>query len=105
MYPAILALLSAAPLAVLAAQDVPASSITAAQWEALNTTLGGKLYTALPFSAPCFSVVDGVNVTTDTTACAAIEANYTNPLYRVEQFGAWMLVRITIYSHTEKASD
>lgn len=74
--------------------DVPASSISSSQWQTLNDTLGGKLRTALPVSAPCFSTVNGVNVTVDSEACSNVEANYTDPLYRVEQFGAYMLVGV-----------
>lgn len=74
--------------------DVPASSISNSQWQTLNDTLGGKLRTALPFSAPCFSTVNGLNVTVDSEACSNVEVNYTNPLYRVEQFGAYMLVGV-----------
>lgn len=80
--------------AIRVVADVPASSISSSQWQTLNDTLGGKLRTALPFSAPCFSTVNGLNVSVDSEACSSVEANYTKPLYRVEQFGAYMLVSV-----------
>ncbi|EIM92699.1 FAD-binding domain-containing protein [Stereum hirsutum FP-91666 SS1] len=87
-FSAFLASLLVVPLSVLA--DVPASSISSSQWQSLNHTLGGKLYSALPLAAPCFSVVNAANVSVNSAACSDVEANYTDPLYRVEKFGAYM---------------
>ena len=59
----------------------------------LNVTVGGRLHTALPFERACFSIVEGKHVNVSEAACATLQANYTNPVYRVEHFGAYMLVR------------
>lgn len=92
----LLASLSVGPRPVLA--DVPTSSISSSQWQSLNNTLGGKLYNALPLAAPCFSVVNGANVSVNAAACSDVEANYTDPLYRVEKFGAYMFVCISFFT-------
>lgn len=70
----------------------PASSISTSQWAQLNETVGGRLQRALPYSAPCFSIVNGLNVTPDVELCTIRQENFTNPFYRIEQFGAWMEV-------------
>ncbi len=67
----------------------PASFISQPQWAQLNDTVGGRLQQALPYSAPCFSIVNGQNVTPDTELCAVRQQNFTNPFYRAELFGAW----------------
>lgn len=95
-FSAFLASLLVVPLSVLA--DVRASSISSSQWQSLNHTLGGKLYSALPLAAPCFSVVNGANVSVNSAACSDVEANYTDPLYRVEKFSAYMFVSISFLS-------
>jgi hypothetical protein len=61
------------------------------QWDLLNATLGGRLEKGMPVSTPCFPVVDGKNVTVDSTACAAVQKGYTDPLFRASIFGAHML--------------
>ncbi|EJF63609.1 FAD-binding domain-containing protein [Dichomitus squalens LYAD-421 SS1] len=60
-------------------------------FDILNITVGGRLHKALPFERPCFSIVEGKHVNVSEAACAALQANYTNPVYRVEHFGAYML--------------
>lgn len=62
------------------------------QWDFLNSTLGGRLERGMPVSTPCFPVVDGKKVTVNSTACAAVQEGYTNPLFRAPLFGAYMLV-------------
>ncbi|PIL27745.1 hypothetical protein GSI_10898 [Ganoderma sinense ZZ0214-1] len=57
----------------------------------LNSTIGGKLRTAVPFEKACFSIVEGLHVNVSAAACAALQTNYTNPVYRVDYFGAYML--------------
>ncbi|KAI0751340.1 FAD-binding domain-containing protein [Daedaleopsis nitida] len=61
------------------------------QFDSLNFTVGGRLKSAVPFEAPCFSTVQGESRTVDPSACSALQSNYTNPLYRVTHFGAYML--------------
>ncbi|THV00478.1 FAD-binding domain-containing protein [Dendrothele bispora CBS 962.96] len=54
---------------------------TPEQWTALGRDLGGRLHTALPFSSPCFSTVNGVDVGRNETECAVIRQGYTSPLF------------------------
>ncbi|KZP28938.1 FAD-binding domain-containing protein [Athelia psychrophila] len=68
-----------------------AANSTLSQWAHLNATLGGKLAAGTPISAPCFPVVNGKNVTVDSTACAVVQQNYTKPSFRSGFFGAYML--------------
>ena len=68
------------------------SSSLSSAFRALNSTVGGRLGTAVPFEKACFSIVEGQHVNVSAAACAALQANYTNPLYRVDYFGAYMLV-------------
>lgn len=59
----------------------------------LNFTVGGRLHQATPWELPCFSEYNGELVAPNTTACAAIQADYTSPFERVKHFGAYMMVR------------
>ena len=68
------------------------SSLSSA-FNSLNLTVGGRLQSAVPFEQACFSVLEGQHVNASSTACATIQANYTDPLYRVAHFGAYMAVR------------
>ncbi|KAH9930523.1 FAD-binding domain-containing protein [Epithele typhae] len=47
----------------------------------LNLTLGGRVHKAVPFEKPCFSTYEGKRNT----------GNYTDPTWRVNNFGAYML--------------
>lgn len=69
-------------------------------WQALNVTVGGKLYLGEPFEKPCFSTFDGSPINPDPAACVTIQQNYTDPSFRVQQFGAYMLVCCTLYSRS-----
>ncbi|KAH9849044.1 FAD-binding domain-containing protein [Lenzites betulinus] len=60
-------------------------------YDALNVTVGGRLRTAEPFEKPCFSTYQGKPNKVDPVACAAVQASYTDPTYRVKQFGGYML--------------
>jgi hypothetical protein len=62
------------------------------KWDFLNLTLGGWLQKGMPVSAPCFPVIGGKDVTVNSSACAAVQIGYTNPLFRAPMFGAYMLV-------------
>ena len=57
----------------------------------LNVTLGGRVYAAVPLEKPCFSTYQGRHVPMDNATCADVQANYTDPQYRVQHFGAYML--------------
>ncbi len=61
-------------------------------YQLLNATVGGRLRSAVPLEKPCFSSYEGKASAADPAACAAVQANYTDPTYRVTQFGGYMLV-------------
>ncbi|TFK67277.1 FAD-binding domain-containing protein [Pluteus cervinus] len=68
----------------------PYDRITPDQWNALNASLSGRLQTAVPIAQPCFDHFDGDRqLRPNSGACAAVQANWTNTLYRVQQFGAY----------------
>ncbi len=75
----------------LATSSSDSASLESA-FSSLNATVGGRLKRAVPFEAPCFSMVEGQSVQADTAACSAIQASYTDPTFRVTHFGAYMLV-------------
>ena len=76
--------------------DASQSSLYSA-FHLLNATVGGRLRIAVPFENACFSTVEGQHVNVSAAACATLHANYTNPVYRVDYFGAYMLV--SFFSH------
>ncbi|TFK54250.1 isoamyl alcohol oxidase [Heliocybe sulcata] len=59
-------------------------------WRSLNKTVGDRLRTGIPVSQFCFSVVNGQQAAVNQTACAEVEQNYHDPLFRVSNYGAWM---------------
>ena len=58
----------------------------------LNVSVGGRLHSTVPFEQDCFSVVEGRPANVSAVGCATLQANYTNPLYRVANFAAYMNV-------------
>ncbi|KAI0634750.1 FAD-binding domain-containing protein [Trametes polyzona] len=60
-------------------------------YDLLNATVGGRLRSAVPFERPCFSTFEGRRVAVDRDACSTAQASYTDPTYRVKQFGGYML--------------
>ena len=74
-----------------------ASSLAAA-FSRLNVTVGGRLHSAVPFEKDCFSTVEGQPANASAEGCAALQANYTNPLYRMANFAAYMAVRCIFHS-------
>ncbi|EMD34723.1 hypothetical protein CERSUDRAFT_116916 [Gelatoporia subvermispora B] len=69
----------------------PSGQASLAQWHSLNQTVGGRLQPGVPVSSPCFSILNGQDAPPNPTACAAIQENYTNPVFRQEMFGAYMM--------------
>ena len=70
------------------------SSSSSSPFDQLNITVGGRLRSAVPFEKDCFSIVEGTHVAVSPDACAALQANYTNPLYRAAYFGSYTSVRV-----------
>lgn len=50
-------------------------AVPKAEWDALNSTVGGRLARGVPFARACFDNV-GVNVTSGGPDCASVQANY-----------------------------
>lgn len=57
---------------------------------ALNASLNGKLRTARPIAAPCFSSYRGTPQSVDEAACSTVRENYTTNAFRSEQAAAYM---------------
>jgi hypothetical protein len=54
---------------------VSSSTVTSANWTALNQTVGGRLQSGVPFSQPCFSrLAGGASNTPNATQCAEIQS-------------------------------
>ncbi|KAJ7634766.1 FAD-binding domain-containing protein [Roridomyces roridus] len=58
-------------------------------WNALNSSVGGRLHVGIPLARPCFELADTAG-STDATQCEAIRNGWTNSLFLVDQFGAFM---------------
>ncbi|KAJ7754480.1 FAD-binding domain-containing protein [Mycena metata] len=63
--------------------------VTATQWAALNSSIGGRLHVGIPLARPCFTLADTAG-NINATECAAVRQGWTNNLFLVEQFGAYM---------------
>ncbi|KAG9079884.1 hypothetical protein FRC06_007348, partial [Ceratobasidium sp. 370] len=85
MLPLIVSLLAVFSLATARSPyDVPK-----AEWDALNSTVGGRLAFGVPLARACFAQV-GANVTGGQVDCATVQAKYGLDSFRVTQFGAMM---------------
>ncbi|KIK56944.1 hypothetical protein GYMLUDRAFT_229963 [Collybiopsis luxurians FD-317 M1] len=74
----------------LAVPTVYATVPTISDWNALNNTVGGRLFTAIPFASSCFSEVDGRTVTPLQEQCDIIQQHYSNATFRSSQFNNFM---------------
>ncbi|KIM38694.1 hypothetical protein M413DRAFT_29932 [Hebeloma cylindrosporum] len=73
---------------------VTASTVTSADWTALNQTVGGRLHAGVPFSQPCFSrLAGGASNTPNATQCAEIQSRNEDHLFRSEHFGAYEITQ------------
>jgi hypothetical protein len=64
--------------------------------KALNQSLGGRVHRVEPFALPCFSDFEGELVERDEELCAERQANYKDPIYRMEIPGAYMYEQTAI---------
>ncbi|PIL34928.1 hypothetical protein GSI_02715 [Ganoderma sinense ZZ0214-1] len=87
---ALLGLLNRDRTAAVAEPLNDASRTLSSAFAHLNVTVGGRLNSAAPFEQACFSILEGQHVNASATACADLQANYHNPLYRVANFSAYM---------------
>ncbi|KAI0068041.1 FAD-binding domain-containing protein [Artomyces pyxidatus] len=76
--------------AALSIVHAPVRAVSADVWTQLNRTVGGKLHAGSPFSAPCFSNVNGKPVAQDLAACDVVQQHFHDPIYRATQFGSMM---------------
>ncbi|KAJ7240440.1 FAD-binding domain-containing protein [Mycena rebaudengoi] len=67
----------------------PIRYITPSQWNALNSSVGGRLHVGIPVARPCFTLADTAG-TLDASECTAVRAGYTNNFFLVDKFGAYM---------------
>jgi nitrilase len=58
-------------------------------WNSLNQTVGGRLFTATPLSLPCFSTYNGQAVTPDASRCAEVQAGYTSGDFRAQFYNGF----------------
>lgn len=69
----------------------PVSIVTPAQWIALNSSVGGRLYNGYPWAQPCYSFYNGSAQAPDAAACANVQSVYNNDSIGISQnFGAYM---------------
>ncbi|KAF8887280.1 hypothetical protein CPB84DRAFT_1849918 [Gymnopilus junonius] len=67
---------------------------TSPAWNALNSTVGGRLQVGVPLAQPCFSLLNGgaPNVP-NPTECSDIQTNYENHIFRSDHFGAYEIIQ------------
>ncbi|KAJ7634764.1 FAD-binding domain-containing protein [Roridomyces roridus] len=80
-------MLQIAPLLAWTTLAAAASSLD--HWNALNSSVGGRLYVGIPLARPCFELADTAG-STNATQCEAVRNGWTNSLFLVDQFGAFM---------------
>jgi len=83
-------------LAEVSAVTPTLQSIDAAQWNALNRTVNGRLYSATPIAQSCFSKFNNQTFEPDLQACAQVQSGYTSPEFRSAHYSAFMNVCIMV---------
>lgn len=66
------------------------ASLGEISWTELNTSFGGRLQRAFPFSLPCFSTFEGDPSTANSSACAQVQSNYASSPFRAEFYNGFM---------------
>ncbi|KAF9076926.1 FAD-binding domain-containing protein [Rhodocollybia butyracea] len=61
------------------------------EWNTLNKTVGGRLFTAKPFASPCFSDFAGLPAASNEAECNTVQENYLNTTFRSSQFNNFMI--------------
>lgn len=59
-------------------------------WQALNSSIQGRLVQGKPFALPCFTKYQGNQVAQDNAACAAVQQSYFDSTSRVKEYGGFM---------------
>ncbi|KXT17277.1 hypothetical protein AC579_532 [Pseudocercospora musae] len=86
----LLGLFGLASTTPLQARSTPINQITDAQWKALNTSVGGRLFLATPYAKPCYTFYNGVMSTPDTMQCKAVQDGYTDEQSIANDFGGYL---------------
>ncbi|KAF8598983.1 FAD-binding domain-containing protein [Ceratobasidium sp. AG-I] len=76
-------------------------AVPKAEWDALNSTVGGRLTRGVPFARACFENV-GANVTSGGPDCASVQANYGSGDFRAGLYGATMKTQWEICQKTDQ---
>lgn len=92
----LLGLFGLASTTPLQARSTPINQITDAQWKALNTSVGGRLFMATPYAKPCYSFYNGVMSTPDTMQCKAVQDGYTDEQSIANNFGGYLYVSMAV---------
>ncbi|KAJ7507300.1 isoamyl alcohol oxidase [Mycena galericulata] len=71
-------------------------------WKELTNSLGGRLHSAVPVSAPCFPVVNNKTSIVDPEACSAVQAGYTLADFRSVRYPAYMFPQWETCQRTEE---
>ncbi|KAI9660637.1 MAG: hypothetical protein M1821_009989 [Bathelium mastoideum] len=65
------------------------TQIPSVEWQKLNQTVGGRLFTATPLAKPCYNTYDGQPNTPDQAQCSAIGASYQNESFIASKFAGY----------------
>ncbi|KAF8873597.1 FAD-binding domain-containing protein, partial [Gymnopilus junonius] len=65
---------------------LPALAQTSQDWAKLNATVGGRLFTGIPWAEPCFSSFNGKRVKPDSAECSFVQQNFFNSHLNRSQF-------------------
>ncbi|CAE6373509.1 unnamed protein product [Rhizoctonia solani] len=79
------------------------SSLTQAEWDIFNATVGGRLGQGVPFARDCFSRVGpGVGPTVPGTDCGTIQSKYADNAFRAQLYGPREVTQWEICQKTNK---
>ncbi|KAL2835353.1 hypothetical protein BJY01DRAFT_223828 [Aspergillus pseudoustus] len=87
---ALLATLGTQALALTISRRTPISSIAAAEWDAFNATVSGRLRNGEPMLAPCYTHYNGEAQKPDQAQCANLQKNGGDLTFATGQFGYYM---------------
>jgi hypothetical protein len=68
---------------------VAISSISSAEWNALNSSISGRLFATVPLAESCFQSWNNKEVRADANACASIQKTYTGAVVQTNNFGIY----------------
>ncbi|KAI9656054.1 MAG: hypothetical protein M1821_005115 [Bathelium mastoideum] len=87
--PLLFGVLAAAACVKRGSTSSPLSSITGAQWQALNQSVDGRLHAGYPWARPCYTSYDGNASDPNSLQCSTIQATYTNETVIANYFGGY----------------